>query len=445
MFSKSFRLLFVVMLSSMLFSIQVVSADENKRHSSKYSKGKPFKSLQKQVNQLKKDLVNIQLTPGPQGPAGPTGIAGPQGPVGSAGADGQQGSTGQTGATGPAGSTGSQGPVGPAGENGAPGADGAVGSAGRDGLSCWDSNADGVPQLSEDINGDGIFNTLDCVASQDITSLTDEINQLKARLADSDLDNDGFSPNSGDCNDAVREISPAALDLASDGIDNNCDGIIDNGDTLDSDGDGFTPAAGDCNDNDPNISPNGLEISGDGIDNDCDGVIDNPVPVDADADGFASLLSGGRDCDDNDPNISPAVNDILDGIDNNCDGIIDNPNLVDNDADTYPSIETGGNDCDDNNFNVHPGQSAFFTVPYNNNSYDYNCDGREDRELTRFKNTDQNTLLGINISCRINATGWVGSIPPCGQTGTFVADPPDLYIAEPDCVDHYISKVQSCR
>lgn len=46
------------------------------------------------------------------------------------------------------------------------------------------------------------------------------------------------------------------------------------GNQIDNDGDGYTEDGGDCNDNDATIVPNGFEIAGDGVDNDCDGEID---------------------------------------------------------------------------------------------------------------------------------------------------------------------------
>ncbi|HND34337.1 MAG TPA: MopE-related protein, partial [Myxococcota bacterium] len=39
----------------------------------------------------------------------------------------------------------------------------------------------------------------------------------------------------------------------------------------DDDGDGFTEQGGDCDDADASISPADLEVAGDGLDNDCDG------------------------------------------------------------------------------------------------------------------------------------------------------------------------------
>jgi hypothetical protein len=47
-------------------------------------------------------------------------------------------------------------------------------------------------------------------------------------LRHSDFDNDGFSPANGDCDDAVFDINPNVAEIDGDGIDNNCDGIIDN-------------------------------------------------------------------------------------------------------------------------------------------------------------------------------------------------------------------------
>ena len=110
---------------------------------------------------------------------------------------------------------------------------------------------------------------------------------------------------------------------------------------IDNDQDGV-PVEEDCDDNNPLVSPFMEEIC-DGIDNDCDLVIDNSTTDgdlwyrDFDLDGFASsssvsLNSCGPingfsnilgDCNDNDPNISPVAVEICDGVDNNCNGDVD--------------------------------------------------------------------------------------------------------------------------
>ncbi|MEY3210518.1 MAG: hypothetical protein RIT28_999 [Pseudomonadota bacterium] len=99
----------------------------------------------------------------------------------------------------------------------------------------------------------------------------------------------GFTDVAGDCADSNAAVNPEALD-GCDGVDNNCDGLVDEGGSavwyLDGDGDGYggdtiiescdapsgyvgTP--GDCDDTEGKVSPDAAEVCGDYVDNDCDG------------------------------------------------------------------------------------------------------------------------------------------------------------------------------
>ena len=92
-------------------------------------------------------------------------------------------------------------------------------------------------------------------------------------LAIDDLDDDGVAPDAGDCDDLDPTTRPGATERF-DGIDNDCDGAVDE-DTLegDDDGDGFSEAEGDCDDTDPSVFPGADGV--DGVTNaDCDGIAD---------------------------------------------------------------------------------------------------------------------------------------------------------------------------
>ena len=93
-----------------------------------------------------------------------------------------------------------------------------------------------------------------------------------------DNDNDGICVTAGDCNDSNADIYPGAGEVC-DGIDNNCDGTVDEGCPIctDNDNDGVCVEDGDCNDDDPEVYPGHKDKANfgkDGIDNDCNGVID---------------------------------------------------------------------------------------------------------------------------------------------------------------------------
>jgi hypothetical protein len=74
--------------------------------------------------------LEVTITAGPPGPAGPAGPPGPTGPAGPAGATGPRGLQGLTGPQGLQGSPGPQGPAGPVGPQGPQGARGPAGPQG---------------------------------------------------------------------------------------------------------------------------------------------------------------------------------------------------------------------------------------------------------------------------------------------------------------------------
>ncbi|MCC6335957.1 MAG: hypothetical protein IT380_18445 [Myxococcales bacterium] len=117
----------------------------------------------------------------------------------------------------------------------------------------------------------------------------------------SDVDGDGY-PDGADCDDTNPNIHPAALegcqfDGSPNGVDENCDGLVDEGCLADADGDGFAEDV-DCNDANAQVNPGLREAclpdgSPNGVDENCSGAADEGCAVDAGTGGGAGGGAGG--------------------------------------------------------------------------------------------------------------------------------------------------------
>ena len=189
-----------------------------------------------------------------------------------------------------------------------------------------------------------------------------------------DHDGDGFSLRAGDCDDTNPAIYPGSPDV-QDGLDNDCDGLVDEGSPeADDDADGFSDFEGDCNDSDPGIYPGADEIVN-GVDDDCDTVVDeNTDAHDDDEDGYSEQEG---DCNDITSAVSPVAPEILDGIDNDCDGIIDEGTAAsDDDADGFSELSGDCNDDPDAG-----GDAAFPGRAEEADGVDNDCDGLVDEDF----------------------------------------------------------------
>lgn len=199
-----------------------------------------------------------------------------------------------------------------------------------------------------------------------------------------DLDADGSCADAdefagvSDCNDGSSSVHPGGAE-ACNGIDDDCDGLVD--ETFDLDGDGWF--CDDCNDVDPDVNPGMPEVCN-AIDDDCNEGVDEGFDVDVD--GFTC-----DDCDDSVASTHPGAVEQCNGLDDDCnDSIDDNVQISvwwpDVDGDGYgdpdgtstegcaaePGTVADATDCDDGDPGVHPGAAD---PPLD--GVDANCDGED--------------------------------------------------------------------
>ncbi len=235
-----------------------------------------------------------------------------------------------------------------------------------------------------------------------------------------DDDGDGFTGDE-DCSDGDASVNPGAVELCN-GIDDNCDGVVDEGVTnaywIDADGDGYgdpgtlveacaapegsVPNDTDCDDDNADIHPGATETCNE-LDDDCDGTIDDDLAstwyADADDDGYGDAsrpveacnaptgyIADNTDCDDVRGDVYPGALEVCDERDNDCDALVDEEvattYYIDLDADGWGgfsgtteacSVPVGYaeqlGDCDDGEASVNP------DAPEVCNEIDDDCDG----------------------------------------------------------------------
>jgi len=363
--------------------------------------------------------------------------------------------------------------------------------------------------LSNDADGDGLTGAADCdEADASVHAEAEEIcdgvdNNCDGQIDEGvlnvyygDVDGDGFgdptttyeacapaagqSTNPNDCDDSDASVHPGAEELC-DSIDNNCDGIVDDGDIqtwyADVDGDGFgdsettieecAPPSGwvldssDCDDADGEVHPDATEVCNE-VDDDCDDTVDEGVTEvfyrDEDGDGYGqvgSTTDGCRppegyaetpgDCDDAEAAVYPGATEVCNDIDDDCDGLIDigatdaSTWYADTDSDGYgaPSTATDAcdqptgmvadsDDCDDTTAAVSPAATEVC------NGIDDDCDGLTDDDdssvdtatATTWYDDDDGDLYGdasaSTVSCDAPSSTAVTDSTDCDDTSASI-------------------------
>jgi len=339
--------------------------------------------------------------------------------------------------------------------------DGAIDEAGAGGATNWYADADG------DSYGDAGVSVTSCMAPA------------------------GYVSDGTDCDDTDAAVSPAATEFCN-GIDDNCDGAIDEDAAADAatwyadaDGDtygdasssvvdcdqpaGYVSDTTDCVDSNASIHPGAVETC-DSVDQDCDGIVDDEAVdaglwyADADGDTYgddasvakscsapAGYVADNADCDDTDASVNPAGAEVCNSIDDDCNGLVDDGVgstwYGDADGDGYGdagltttscSLPAGfsadSTDCDDTRASVHP------LATESCNGLDDDCDGSVDEagstgSTTWYADTDGDGYGDASVSTASCSApvGYVASSTDC-EDGDAAISPADAEVC--DTVDN---------
>jgi Concanavalin A-like lectin/glucanases superfamily/Putative metal-binding motif len=211
----------------------------------------------------------------------------------------------------------------------------------------------------------------------------------ETKVPDVELRDTGYADLSPDSYNKPDMMPDSTSDVYA---DTSLDVSVDTAPSCDDiDGDGYGDAQGlyginngcqfdepDCDDLDRHIHPYATEFC-DELDNDCDGMTDEGfskiVYRDNDRDGFgnsndilqtclppgAGYVANGDDCNDADEYINPLAPEVCDGLDNDCDGEIDSEAVcgrrctIDDVVAHWPFEETSGTTATDSSGNSYDG------------------------------------------------------------------------------------------
>ncbi|HJN74207.1 MAG TPA: MopE-related protein [Myxococcota bacterium] len=263
----------------------------------------------------------------------------------------------------------------------------------------------------------------------------------------------GYADNADDCDDGDASISTHATELC-DGVDNDCDGDIDEDDAADATTwyeDGDSDSYGN-----PDSTTDSCEQPSGYVDNDddCDDTDADLNPettwyLDADGDGYGrsditlesceqpkNYVDDDTDCDDTSEDVSPEGTEICNsGVDDDCNGVADDDDsgvtdpetwYADSDSDGYGDSSStdeaceqpsgyveDDTDCDDTADDVNPGADEECDAT------DHDCDGDDGLETCEDCNAiltaDSTSTDGV-YTIDLDGTGTSGFEVYCDMT-----------------------------